>query len=53
MRVCDEWTAESWQVMAVDEGPQTPAGQTTHVVRVAVPPAGWGTDEDLLHDLEA
>ena len=53
MRVCDEWAAESWQVMAVDEGPQTPTGQVTHVVRVAVPPPGWRTDGDLLQDLEA
>jgi hypothetical protein len=51
-RICDEWQAEGWQVMAIDQGPPTPAGDPTHVVRVAVPPPGWVSSEQLLRQLE-
>jgi hypothetical protein len=51
LRICDAWAAESWRVMTVDEGPQTPGGHPTHVVRVAVPPVGWRSDEELLDEL--
>jgi hypothetical protein len=51
-RICDGWTAEGWQVMTVDTGAATPAGHATHVVRVAVPPPGWQSSEELLEHLE-
>jgi hypothetical protein len=53
LRICDEWRAEGWQVMAIDLGPPTAAGDPTHVVRVAVPPPGWVSGEQVLHRLEA
>ena len=53
LRICDEWGDEGWQVMALDTGDVTPAGHETHVVRVAVPPLGWRSNEQLLQELEA
>ena len=50
-RVCAEWRAEGWQVMTIDTAPPTPAGHEAHVVRVAVPPPGWKSNEALLGDL--
>ena len=51
-RICQEWRDEAWQVLAIDEGPPTPAGHVTHTVRVAVPPRGWLSNEELLAQLE-
>ena len=51
-RICDEWRAEGWQVMTIDPGPPTAAGNVTHVVRVAVPPPGWAPAEQLLDRLD-
>lgn len=53
LRICDAWTAEGWQVMALDAGGLTPSGHETHVVRVSVPPVGWRSNEQLLAELEA
>jgi hypothetical protein len=47
-RICQEWELEGWQVLTVDAGAPTAAGHPTHVVRVAVPPSGWRTPEELL-----
>lgn len=52
LRICDEWQAEGWQIMAIDQGPPTAAGDATHVVRVAVPPPGWMSGDELLRQLE-
>lgn len=51
-RICEEWRTEGWQVMTIDPGQPTAAGHVTHVVRVAVPPAGWLSEERLLAELE-
>jgi hypothetical protein len=51
-RICRDWEAEAWQVMTIDDGPPTAAGHTTHVVRVAVPPVGWQSAEQLLAEAE-
>jgi hypothetical protein len=51
-RICAEWRREGWQVLTVDKAEPTLAGHPTHVVRVAVPPSGWRTDEQLLADLD-
>ena len=52
-RVCRDWTAEGWQVLTVDVGPPTPGNHPTFVVRVAVPPLGWRTNEQLLSEPQA
>lgn len=51
-RICQEWELEGWQVLTVDAGPAAAGGHPTHVVRVAVPPAGWRTAEQLLGDAD-
>jgi hypothetical protein len=38
--------------MTIDDGPPTAAGHRTHVVRVAVPPVGWQSAEQLLAEAE-
>ena len=52
-RICADWRQEGWQVLTVDAAEPTSAGYPTHLVRVAVPPAGWRSNEDLLSELEA
>ncbi|MFN2538161.1 MAG: hypothetical protein ABR549_08415 [Mycobacteriales bacterium] len=51
-RICLEWQAEDWKVITVDEGPPTASGHVTHVVRVAVPPRGWISDQRVLAELD-
>jgi hypothetical protein len=51
-RICRDWEAEGWQVMTIDDGPPSAAGHRTHMVRVAVPPVGWQTTEQLLAQAE-
>jgi hypothetical protein len=51
-RVCARWAEAGWKVLTIDAGEPTPSGQPTHVVRVAVPPPGWLSDEDLLRELD-
>jgi hypothetical protein len=51
-RICRDWEAVGWQVMTIDDGPPSAGGHRTHVVRVAVPPVGWQTSEQLLAQAE-
>ncbi|MCU1600249.1 MAG: hypothetical protein JWO22_958 [Frankiales bacterium] len=52
-RICAEWQQEGWQVLTVDAAVPTADGSPTHLVRVAVPPVGWRTREQLLDELES
>jgi hypothetical protein len=50
-QACFNWRAADWNVIAVDAGPPTDDGRPTHLVRVAIPPAGWTSMGTWLHDL--
>ena len=47
-RICADWEAAGWLVMAIDTGPPDPSGLPTHVVRLAVPPSGWRSLAELV-----
>jgi hypothetical protein len=50
-QACFNWRAAGWNVMTIDAGPSTEDGRPTHLVRVAIPPAGWTSMDAWLHDL--
>lgn len=50
LRCCADWEREHWQVLTIDQAPPTVSGHPCHVVRVAVPPRGWRSLDELVTD---